>query len=94
MATKTAIARKYVTVAEAAEFSGVSVGTIRNLIAMRELTGFRIVPGRIVLDLLEVDNFVRRSSGQCSTRGRKPLSADQAAPVVVHQKKRKRRAGE
>ena len=69
MAAKSGTAKKYVTVAAAAEFTGLSVATIRNLIAMHELTGYRPVPGRIVLDLREVDAFVRLSIGRRSTRG-------------------------
>jgi excisionase family DNA binding protein len=81
MAKKTAIAEKYVTVQKAAEFTGLSVATIRNLIATRDLTAFRPVPGRIVLDLSEIDKFMRRSSGQSSTRGRKAFPSDQTSTV-------------
>jgi excisionase family DNA binding protein len=69
MTDKTGIAKQFVTIAEAAEFVGLSVSTIRNLLATGELTGFRPVPGRIVLDVREIESFVRRTSGQSSTRG-------------------------
>ena len=80
MNAETTIEKKYVTMQEAAEFTGLSVGTIRNLIATLELTGFRPVPGRIVLDLQELDRFVRRSIGKCSTRGRKVVGSKEPLP--------------
>jgi excisionase family DNA binding protein len=73
--------KKYVSMAQAAEYAGLSEGTIRNLIAMRELTAYRPVPGRIVLDLEEIDRFVRDSEGQRSTRGRARWGGVQAPPI-------------
>ena len=73
MTAKKSMARKYVTIAEAAEYSGLSVGTIRNLVAMQDLSSFRPVPGRIVLDLEDIERFVRRSRGKSSTRGRRSI---------------------
>jgi excisionase family DNA binding protein len=64
--------KKYVSIADVAEYTGLSEGTIRNLLATRELTAFRPVPGRVVLDLREVERFVRRSAERRSTRGRQP----------------------
>lgn len=75
MATKIAIQRKYITVAETAQFTGLSIGTIRNLLSMRLLTAFRPVPGRILLDLTEVDEFVRSRNGPRSTRGKGACAA-------------------
>jgi len=64
--------KRYATVGEIADFTGLSEGTIRNLLATRERTAFRPVPGRILLDLREVETFVRNSADRRSTRGRKP----------------------
>lgn len=71
MATRIRTAKKYATIAEVADFTGLSEGTIRNLLTMRELTAYRPVPGRIVLDLQEVEKFVRDSAERPSARGRK-----------------------
>ena len=72
MATKTGAPKGYVSIDEAAAYTGLSAGTIRNLLATLELTAFRPVPGRIVLDIREVERFVRKSAGRRSTRGQKP----------------------
>lgn len=72
MTGKIRTAKRYATVAEAADFTGLSEGTIRNLLATRELTAYRPVSGRIVLDLQEVEKFIRSSAKRQSTRGRKP----------------------
>jgi hypothetical protein len=72
MPERTAIQRKFVTIAEAAKFAGLSLSTVRSLLATSELTPFWPVPGRIVLDLDEVEAFIRKSRGKASTRGRRP----------------------
>ena len=62
MATRNRTAKRYATVAEVADYTGLSEGTIRNLLSTRELTAFRPVAGRVVLDLREVERFVRDST--------------------------------
>lgn len=94
MATSTRSAKGYVTVAEAAHYTGLSEGTIRNLMATRELTAFRPVPGRVLLDLNDVDKFMRRSANRPGTRGSKPhglgiAEGGQAAEVQVSSSPRK-----
>jgi excisionase family DNA binding protein len=85
MAAKTLTTRRYATVAEVADYTGLSEATIRNLLAMRELTAFRPVPGRIVLDLREVESFVQGSAGRQSTRGRKAhgIGIDRDSPRLL-----------
>lgn len=75
-------AKRYVSIVEAAEYAGLSDGTIRNLIAMQQLTAFRPVPGRIVIDLQELDRFVRESAGKRCTRGREGWGQIQPAPAA------------
>ncbi len=86
MGEKHAVGRKYVAISQAAEFAGLSPGTIRNLIATGELTAFRPVPGRIVLDLYEVDRLVRGSSGQSSTRGHKTVGSAEPCVTIAQEK--------
>jgi excisionase family DNA binding protein len=65
--------KRYATVPQVALFTGLSDGTIRNLLATGQLTGYRPVPGRILLDLREVENFMHESAKRrCGTRGCKP----------------------
>jgi excisionase family DNA binding protein len=71
MATKNTTAQRYAAVAEVAAYTGLSEGTIRTLLATGALTTFRPVPGRILLDLHEVDRLIRKSAGRQSTQGRK-----------------------
>jgi len=73
MARKMGTPKRYATVAEVAAFTGLSEATVRNLLSTRELTAFRPVSGRIVLDLQEVEGFVRGSVQRQGTRGRKPF---------------------
>jgi excisionase family DNA binding protein len=72
MVAKVGHEKRFATVGEVAEFTGLSEGTIRNLLAMRQLTSFRPVPGRVLLDLREVEKFIKQSATRQSTRGRKP----------------------
>ena len=72
MATRSKALKGYVTVAEAAYYTGLSDSTIRSLIATLELTAYRPVPGRVLLSLNEVDRFVKRSANRPGTRGSKP----------------------
>jgi len=86
MSRKNTSMKGYVTVADAAEFTGLSVATIRNLLATRELTPYRPVPGRIVIGLDELDKFVRRTGGKASTRGRK--ATNRKLPAVLIERER------
>lgn len=51
----TAVAQRYCTVAEAAEYIGSSTKFVRALIARGDLTGYRIGSRSIRVDLREVD---------------------------------------
>jgi hypothetical protein len=53
----------------AEEFSGVSQRTLRRLIARQELTPYRPVRGRVLVDLRELDALIRSSAGAAETRG-------------------------
>lgn len=48
--------RKYLSLAEAAEYLGVTDRTIRNLIARGQLTGYRIGPRLIRVSLEEIED--------------------------------------
>jgi hypothetical protein len=51
--------RRTATYAVASEIFGISVSSLRRLTAAKELTVYRPVPGRVVLDLAEVEAFVK-----------------------------------
>lgn len=76
---KQSVSQKFVSIAQAAEYTGLSAGTIRSLIARRELAVYRPVPGRVMLDLEDVDRFVRRTRDGMSTRGRRKPEVDDKA---------------
>lgn len=56
--SQTAVAQRYCTVAEAAEYIGTSTKFVRTLIARGDLTGYRIGTRAIRLDLRELDNIM------------------------------------
>lgn len=59
---------RYSSIAEAAEYAGVSTRTIRRYIASGLITGFRFGPRLIRIDLDELDAFIARipSAGEAA----------------------------
>ncbi|WP_445169911.1 excisionase family DNA-binding protein [Mycolicibacterium sp. Dal123E01] len=55
--------RRYVTQAEAAEYLGVTTRTIRQMIADGRLTGYRLNPRFIRIDLNEIDAAMTPTGG-------------------------------
>ena len=49
---------RFLTIDAAAVYTGLSQGSIRRLLASRQLTPLRPVRGRIVIDRLELDSYV------------------------------------
>lgn len=73
MQTRTVVTKRYAAIAEVAEFTGLSQGTVRCLLATGELTALRPVPGRVLIDLCEVERFMKKSAKRDrGQRGRKP----------------------
>lgn len=56
-------ARRYDSIDRAAEYAGVSTKTIRRYIASGRLTGYRIGPRLIRVDLAELDAMFRKIGG-------------------------------
>lgn len=59
---------RYSTIAEAAEFAGISTRTIRRYIAAGLITGYRVGPRLIRVDLNELGRFISRipSAGEAA----------------------------
>lgn len=55
---------RFLTIAGASSYSGLSTLTIRRLIAAGRLKSFRPVPRRIVIDRLELDRYIESTSGR------------------------------
>lgn len=64
------IPKRFASVAEAASFAGLSGRTIRAMLSSRELTPFRPRPGRVVVDLRQLESVIRASARRRGTRGR------------------------
>jgi len=62
--------RRYMAVTEAAEYAGISNESIRRLLATKKLTAYRPVPGRVVVDRLELDALIRGSATKREKRSR------------------------
>jgi hypothetical protein len=56
------VLKRFLSVVEAAEFSGLSADSIRTLLAGGRLTGYRPVAGRVVVDREELLAFIRSST--------------------------------
>jgi excisionase family DNA binding protein len=56
-----ATARRYLCVAQAADYSGLSVDSIRSLLSSGRLTSLRPVPGRVIIDRRELDALLQSS---------------------------------
>ncbi len=67
--------RRYITVAEAAEYLQISDRTVRRLIADRELTGYRMGRSRRVIrvDLNEIDEQLMRPMNEPTRTRRRRL---------------------
>lgn len=63
MAAKTVGERRYISIAQAASFSGLSASSLRRMIADGELRAFR-PRGTIRLDSVELDKVIRASVGK------------------------------
>jgi excisionase family DNA binding protein len=63
------LARRFLSVSDAAQYAGVSADSIRSLISSGKLTALRPVPGRIVIDRREIDSLLA-SSTKRPRRGR------------------------
>jgi hypothetical protein len=61
---------RYATIEQSATYSGLSDKTLRRLSAAGKLIGYRPVPGRVLLDLQQLDALIRDSAGRIGTRGR------------------------
>lgn len=68
----TAVKRRWVGIHGAADYIDHSVETVRRLISAGKITAYRVVRGKILIDINELDNLVltstsrpRRSRGQC-----------------------------
>lgn len=66
----TTLSKRYGTLHEAHVFCGLSVRALRDMLARRDLTGYRPRPGRVLIDLRELDAVVRRGARRRGTRGR------------------------
>jgi hypothetical protein len=64
MADLTARVRRYVPLAAAAEFSGLSISSLRRWVKDKTLTGYRPqgVNGRVLVCLEELDALIRQSA--------------------------------
>jgi excisionase family DNA binding protein len=71
--------RRYLTVRQAADYSSICEDSIRSMIAAGRLTALRPVPGRIVIDRLQLDAVIQASTNQ-PRRGRgRPRKVQQSA---------------
>ena len=66
----TATSQRYVTYPQASAYSGLSERSLRRLAARGELAVYRPVPGRVVLDLRQLDAFIRSTGNRCIRRSR------------------------
>jgi len=65
----------WLTIADAAVYSGMSEKSIRKLLDKGEIIGRRPVPGRILIDRNELDNMIRGSVNSPKVgRGRRRVS--------------------
>jgi hypothetical protein len=75
MAARTTTAKRYVTITEVAAFTALSEGTIRNLLATGQLTSFRPVPGRDLLELRQVERpTASASTAKTKAKHTKPVA--------------------
>jgi hypothetical protein len=80
------VAPKYVGIADAANYSGLSVESIRGLLSSGKLTALRVVRGRVTISIEELDGLIRSSTN--SLRGgrgqrQRPRQRQVAHHVVV-----------
>jgi excisionase family DNA binding protein len=54
--------QRYLSVADAARYSGLSADSIRNLLSSNKLTALRPVKGRVLIDRQELEALIRSST--------------------------------
>jgi len=64
------MSKRYAKIEECSEYSGLSVRTLHRMVADGRLTGYRPIAGRLLIDLHELDAFVRAAAGGKCARGR------------------------
>jgi excisionase family DNA binding protein len=70
MQTKHPTQRKFITLAEAAKYCSVHERSIRRLVAAKQLTAYRVLPGAIRIDFDELCAYVDGTADRATTRGR------------------------
>lgn len=70
LATSSKVQPEWMSPADAAIYSGLSIDSIRRLIYAGKVSGRRPVAGRLVINRRELDDYVRSSDGPSAT-GRK-----------------------
>ena len=55
--------QRFLTVSQAAQFLGLTENSVRKMIARNQIPHHRILPRRILLDRIELEQWVKRSSG-------------------------------
>jgi excisionase family DNA binding protein len=60
--SKVAVATRWLSVADAATHAALSVRSIRQLLAAGKLTAHRPVRGKIVIDRVQLDNYISSST--------------------------------
>jgi excisionase family DNA binding protein len=61
---------RWLTIQAAADYSGLSVESVRRLLSSRRLTAHRPVKGRILLDRSELDALIQASATQARAAGK------------------------
>jgi excisionase family DNA binding protein len=56
-------------VRQAADYTGLSERTIHRMITDGRLSGHRPVPGRLLIDLRQLDDLIQKSAGMPGSRG-------------------------
>ena len=72
-----AVPKRYAVLPDASAYCGLSVRTLRGMLARHELTGYRPRPGRVLIDLRELDAVVRRGAKRPGTRGKYPRTREE-----------------
>jgi excisionase family DNA binding protein len=67
--TITTIKARWATAVQAASYTGLSEKTIKRMVTDGRLAGHRPVPGRLLIDLRELDELIQKSAGVPGSRG-------------------------
>jgi hypothetical protein len=70
MAVVSTVVKRYGSVDEAGAYCGLSPRSIRQMLADKRLSAFRPQPGKVLVDLRELDALIRKAKGRRGTRGR------------------------